>query len=320
MSLITCCPACGTMFRVVPDQLKISEGWVRCGHCAEVFDASAHMVGDRVARAIDADEPPPPPLEADTEPSGDEHQPEPLPPPVVPVPPVAAREESLPRESSLDQPFVFRRSDLGQVEDSQPPMPSIVPDAPAPVASRPARLAADEDEEPVHDVSFIKKRAGASRDRPLVRGLLVLLVLLLGGVLLLQFAVHERDRLAAAEPALRPWLDQLCDVAGCRVEPLRHIEAVAIEASAFNKLRTDAYRLAFTLRNTSPLSVAVPSMELTLTDGQDQPIVRRVLTPRDLGASSPVLGPASDWSASVAIAVNGAEPRVVGYRLLAFYP
>ena len=40
MSLITSCPACGTMFRVVPDQLKISEGWVRCGHCSEVFDAS----------------------------------------------------------------------------------------------------------------------------------------------------------------------------------------------------------------------------------------------------------------------------------------
>ena len=43
MSLVTSCPACGTMFRVVPDQLKISEGWVRCGHCAEVFDATERM-------------------------------------------------------------------------------------------------------------------------------------------------------------------------------------------------------------------------------------------------------------------------------------
>ena len=43
MSLITRCPACGTMFKVVPDQLKISEGWVRCGHCSEIFDASAHL-------------------------------------------------------------------------------------------------------------------------------------------------------------------------------------------------------------------------------------------------------------------------------------
>ncbi|MEY2875753.1 MAG: hypothetical protein RLZZ373_3124 [Pseudomonadota bacterium] len=39
MSLATSCPACGTVFRVVQDQLKVSEGWVRCGHCQEVFNA-----------------------------------------------------------------------------------------------------------------------------------------------------------------------------------------------------------------------------------------------------------------------------------------
>ena len=32
------------MFRVVPDQLRISEGWVRCGHCEGIFDATVHMV------------------------------------------------------------------------------------------------------------------------------------------------------------------------------------------------------------------------------------------------------------------------------------
>ena len=37
MSLATRCPACGTIFRVVQDQLKVSEGWVRCGQCHEVF-------------------------------------------------------------------------------------------------------------------------------------------------------------------------------------------------------------------------------------------------------------------------------------------
>ena len=39
MSLATSCPACGTVFRVVEDQLQVSEGWVRCGQCAEVFNA-----------------------------------------------------------------------------------------------------------------------------------------------------------------------------------------------------------------------------------------------------------------------------------------
>src|SRR5205085_5801570 len=52
MSLITSCPACGTMFRVVPDQLKISEGWVRCGHCSEVFDASAHLQDEDALQQI----------------------------------------------------------------------------------------------------------------------------------------------------------------------------------------------------------------------------------------------------------------------------
>ena len=39
MSLATRCPACHTTFRVVQDQLKVSEGWVRCGRCNEVFNA-----------------------------------------------------------------------------------------------------------------------------------------------------------------------------------------------------------------------------------------------------------------------------------------
>lgn len=44
MALVTRCPKCSTMFRVVPDQLRVSAGWVRCGHCQEVFDAAQHML------------------------------------------------------------------------------------------------------------------------------------------------------------------------------------------------------------------------------------------------------------------------------------
>jgi len=39
VSLATRCPVCQTVFRVVQDQLKVSEGWVRCGRCAKVFNA-----------------------------------------------------------------------------------------------------------------------------------------------------------------------------------------------------------------------------------------------------------------------------------------
>ena len=42
--LATRCPACSTVFRVVPDQLRVSDGWVRCGRCAEVFNATESLV------------------------------------------------------------------------------------------------------------------------------------------------------------------------------------------------------------------------------------------------------------------------------------
>jgi len=31
------------MFQVVPEQLQVSDGWVRCGQCDEVFDANAQL-------------------------------------------------------------------------------------------------------------------------------------------------------------------------------------------------------------------------------------------------------------------------------------
>src|SRR5215207_591631 len=43
MTLVTRCPACTTTFKVVRDQLRISEGWVRCGRCSEVFDATLDL-------------------------------------------------------------------------------------------------------------------------------------------------------------------------------------------------------------------------------------------------------------------------------------
>lgn len=44
MSLATRCSACGTVFRVVQDQLRVSGGWVRCGRCGEVFNAVESLV------------------------------------------------------------------------------------------------------------------------------------------------------------------------------------------------------------------------------------------------------------------------------------
>lgn len=63
MTLATSCPACGTVFKIVEDQLKVSEGWVRCGHCQEVFNALEGLF-DLAGRERPALSPPAPPAQA----------------------------------------------------------------------------------------------------------------------------------------------------------------------------------------------------------------------------------------------------------------
>jgi len=53
----TRCPACKTVFRVVADQLRVSDGWVRCGRCTHVFNAAENMVDMDGGWARLADEP-----------------------------------------------------------------------------------------------------------------------------------------------------------------------------------------------------------------------------------------------------------------------
>lgn len=348
-ALITRCPACATMFKVVPDQLRVSEGWVRCGHCSEVFDASAHLQPPAAVAQAQEQEAnsiaPVPPVDAVPGPpspgaglplpeppdataaADEEHfgarEPEPasdLSPDSVASSPLTEIDEQLPddepdslriraeqqalEEDPLDRPFSLRREDLSAPAELTP---SELPG-----------LAA-----PLEELTFVRQaRREARWRRPAVRGLLSLLALALAGLLGLQVAVQERDRLAAAEPALRPWLARACDPLGCRIAPPRRIEVIAIDGSTFNRLRPDVYRLQVTLKNQSGAQVAMPAIELTLTDGEEQPVVRRVLMPGELGAARLALAARAEWSGTAAFALQDPSlaSRVAGYRVLAFYP
>jgi len=193
------------------------------------------------------------------------------------------------------------------------------------MTAAPARRAEDEVDAFGPDVlkglQFLRRaRREAFWRRPLVRGVLGLTVLLLSGLLVLQWAVHERARLAAAEPGLRPALQALCDVVGCELAPLRRIESLVIESSAFNKTHGEGFQLALAIRNTGALPLGMPAAELSLTDSQDQAVLRRVFLPAELGAP-PTLGPGAEWNAALPVRVSGAAAlRIAGYRVLVFYP
>lgn len=378
MSLITRCPACGTMFKVVTDQLKVSQGWVRCGHCAEVFDASAHLLprdmssltapAPLATAALTAAPEPPPEFDRPTEPQS-------LPEADPPVEP--ARQEWAPARSFADRvPLRPSSRDWDEAQDSAADFDPVrwklaqqerqhdplelpaesLPDASPrpPLPRQPAMLhQAIEDDSSFaysdvdsgmpgrpleHDVSFVRDaRRKAFWGKPLTRWSLALLSLLLMATLVAQWAVQQRDMLAALEPRLLPVLQALCGPLRCEIRPPRHIEALVIDSSSFNRIGPDAYRLSFTLKNTGVAALETPSLEVTLTDTQDQAVVRRILAPAQFGAKAPTLAaqselaglvvmkvPADADAASPSSSSSSASPppplRVAGYRVLAFYP
>ncbi|HCG78465.1 MAG TPA: hypothetical protein DE015_04555, partial [Oceanospirillales bacterium] len=44
---VTRCPHCQTSFRVGDEQLEAANGFVRCGSCLQVFNATDYFVGER---------------------------------------------------------------------------------------------------------------------------------------------------------------------------------------------------------------------------------------------------------------------------------
>jgi predicted Zn finger-like uncharacterized protein len=346
MSLITRCPACSTLFKVVADQLKISQGWVRCGQCAEVFDAQAHM-----ASGVGQSAPSPlheeqrlgvPEVASAAAPTREGFAGTTV--SAIVTPAVAATIDAdhaanavASHNESVEEMAAGRKSSTlyADFSDSDwfnkitPPAPQSHKDPadtglPGSLVSLPGALPYQQEPAP----SFVRQAQRAQRwQSPWVRGVLLLVGIALLAALAAQIAVHERDRIAAQEPRARLWLQELCAVAGCSVGPLKQINAVVVDASSFNKLRTEGkfelYKLALNLKNTGALSVAVPHIELSLNDAQDQPVLRRVLNPADLGSAQWVLAPAAELAGTSTIQVDSTQlagARIAGYRVWAFYP
>ncbi len=293
MSSSTRCPACRTQFLVTPELLALSQGWVRCGTCAEIFDASAHLQGEADASNTALSNS----ISADTAFTQQNEIAEPSDTVITNAGP--ASPDSMPPERDYHQDAVFGVQPLQPANESE--------------------VEADSHLRELQELGFVRQaQRQAVWRKPGVVALLLLLCLLLGGVLALQVTVHERDRLAALYPNARPVLATLCTHLNCHLAPLRQIDSIVIDGSSFNKAPGDTYRFSLTIKNTSTIELAMPAVELVLTDSQDQPQVRRVLLPAELGAPEQLAG-GGEWTAALPVALKD-DIRVAGYRALVFYP
>ncbi|MDM4767650.1 zinc-ribbon and DUF3426 domain-containing protein [Pelomonas sp. SE-A7] len=352
MNLATRCTACGTIFRVVQDQLRVSDGWVRCGRCAEVFDAreqlfdmdreppppwpatpaAAPAATRRESEALEPEAPPPapPPQPAWTE--DDSHYEEPVeepeaPPPAAPVTAPAPEPMTAgPREPHFDADPVF-------ADDPEPsmdapviaidPRPDVVLDprlneiAAEPAVTTSPATTATAAAAPTPE--FLRKAQAQERwQRPGVRISLGLGCLLMLGLLAAQFTWQFRDMLASQYPALAPTLRTACESLGCKIQPWRHIESLSVEQSSLTQAGSgNHYKLGLSLRNKSDSELALPWVELNLTDAGGQLVARRMISPADFNLKADRIAARGEQPLQL---VFGSSQRVSGYTVEIFYP
>jgi predicted Zn finger-like uncharacterized protein len=355
MSLATRCTACNTVFRVVQDQLKVSEGWVRCGRCGAVFNALEGLfdlepqpAATTAATAGASEVPQAPDMLAD-----ETGQAQPSQTIVAAAPASREVEPAVSMADDLDappgprEPFFFPVSAEPVIASA----PAAFDDTPASRVAQQDRIdfadarfnaallaeagldVADDDADslpvPAEPVTaadgptpeFLRQAERQARwTRPGARWTLSLLSLLLAFGLLLQVALHYRDLVVTLLPATRPALQAACELANCRIEALRRIDDIVIESSALNALPGgDTVRLSVVLRNRGVFPLAMPAIELTLTDAGGQMIARRVLPPADFGiATAAVLPATSEAPLQLVLATSGRRPS--GYTVEPFYP
>lgn len=379
MSQVTRCPSCGTRFKVVADQLRISQGWVRCGRCQSVFDASEDLqtVADESLQAaaetskdVVENEPQVNDFSSDDAPESIAEPDQVAAEPEVPEKEILKHEaadssiETIEEHAASDSQTVgtdeaqeselHHDSDLeAEVEQAvQPDGAGTEADAQdavhdsaleGEIASEAALLSTDVDdvrreveaEQSASELESDSVSTAAAVDEPgFVRearrkafwhstGMRV--ALLLGSVIAFagvvgQYAWHQRDALAAQHPQLAPALQQVCARVGCTLGARREIADVVISGSGFKQL-ADAhqYQWSLTLENRSDAPVATPQAELTLTDAQDKPLLRRVVDLQTLGAPAQ-LQAHQEWSVNMPVQVQELSAPVSGYRALVFYP
>ena len=138
-----------------------------------------------------------------------------------------------------------------------------------------------------------------------------------------QVVYTYRDLAAARWPSTRPALEQACAALRCDIGAPRLVAGLAVQSSGLSRVETsDQYRLAMTLRNQADIDLALPAIELSLTDTQGRLISRRVLRLAELGPTPDRLAAGREvvLQATLQVATAAASEPVAGYTIELFYP
>jgi len=304
--MITHCPYCHTHFRVHAEQLTARAGQVRCGKCSRVFDALDHLMEEVVAARASLAMPEFEALHADT-----------------------AAAEPAPEPATMavaDAGAQVQERAIAHAADVAAEMAAPAAETPAAVTSEPvvAESATVNATAASGARTFDFGPVAAAEPHRAVRRWPWLLGALLLLLLIAQSAFYYRSAITVLLPETKPYAAALCAGLGCDLLLPRRIEQISIDAS---DLQADTNNpsvmvLSATIKNRAVFNQQHPMLELTLTDAQDQPVVRRVLAPEDyLGKNVDTqAGFAANSEIAIKVFIEGSQVKATGYRLYLFYP
>jgi predicted Zn finger-like uncharacterized protein len=294
--LATRCPNCLTVFRLAPDQLAVSGGQVRCGHCNAVFDGNRNQID-------------------------------------LPVEPSAGKAPA--SVSTADDAADARRSLLARRNAREPALNPALSPAEPPLrklsdplsnpqsALREGTAARSAAIPPSHTPVAASDRKPASRGRAVRSSLLglLLIILLLGAAL--QYAWWQREYFRVVWPPSQVAYEAVCRISGCKLTPVHDIDLLQIADMSLREIDDPHHlALALTIRNRVGLTLAYPSVELTLTDNHNQAAIRKVIAPAqylsDPSLQDNGIGPRAQ--VLVGIRVDTTTVPASNYRVKIFYP
>jgi predicted Zn finger-like uncharacterized protein len=184
--------------------------------------------------------------------------------------------------------------------------------------SAPPASATDDSDAPVLYRPDFRPPPAANRKLWLVGSALMLFLLLIQG------ATYFRNSLARDMPSMKPLLTTYCNMVGCELTLPRNADAITIESSDLKQFpdRPKEILLTALLRNRADYAQAYPSLELTLTDTADEPVVKRIFHPADYVEDKAAIaqGIAPLQEANVRLRLELIDLAAIGYRLFVYYP
>ena len=321
------CPHCSTTFRAEPEQIRQRAGRVRCGECNKAFNAleqrvkpTAPPIVEPTEEVVAVDKV----IIAEARPKDTAQEPQETDAPPIEIVEVVAPIEVKQAPVSDAPPEALPKP--------LPDLPDALPDAPPPPdALQEGRLAGITAARATHEIPGYSRWAEGTLSAPpsfdepkSTDWLTATLALFLFLMLAAQLTHAYRKDIAAHWPDFRPWLEEACISLNCTVDYPREASLISLDASelSVDSARNNMLVLRLTLKNRAEFAQDYPTLELSLTDLQDNIVVRRNLAPSEYLPPSlektPAFAAGSELAANLWI--DAKNTGAVGYRLYVFYP